>query len=124
MMEQLKNLATDSDGMATYEYIVNHIDTCSDDMVFLVDNLKRVDLTGQFLASSARFLAAIDRNRFYDLISILVEGAIERDRERKYITSLPDAIWGPDYRDHVDELRAEDDVFRRLYKRIYPVGAM
>lgn len=124
MSEQLSELTADPDGMATYDYIVNNVDSCLDEMEPLVENLKRVDLTGQFLASSARFLAAVDRAKFEEWLAPLVEGAIEKDRERKYITSLLDAIWGKNYKDRAEELRLSDNLFRRLYKRVYPTGAM
>lgn len=122
MKEHLSHLEADADGMATYEYIVNNVDTCLDDMPELSDNLKRVDRTGQFLASTARFLCAVDRNRFVHAVEPLIEAAIDKDRERRYISSLLEAIWGKDYQDRVDELREEDDNFRRIYKRIYPAG--
>lgn len=120
MNEIPKNLELDADGMATYEYIVNNVDDCIGEMPGLVENLKRTDVSGQFLCSTARFLAAVDRDRFADWIAPLVEGAIEKDRERKYIGSLLEAIWGKDYQDRADELRVSDDCFRRIYKRIYP----
>lgn len=109
--------------MATYEYIVNNFETCSEQMPELVENLKRVDLTGQFLASSARFLAAVDKTTYLPWLSPLIEAAISKDRERRYIGSLLEAIWGADYKERADELKASDDNFRRIYKRIYPEGA-
>ncbi|MBD5299797.1 MAG: hypothetical protein HDS22_07535 [Bacteroides sp.] len=118
----LKNLENDPDGMLTYEYIANNCDTCLEDMPLLVEKLTQVDLTGQFLASSARFLAAVDRERFSPWLGPLIEGAISKDRERRYIGSLLEAIWGADYKERVDELNATDDNFRRIYKRIFPVG--
>ncbi len=120
MSEILKNLSGDCDGMATYDYIVNNVDTCVDYMPELVDNLRRADISGQFLASTARFLCAIDREKFAGWITPLVEGAIEKDRERRYIGSLLQAIWGPDYMERAEDLKATDDTFRRVYKRIYP----
>ncbi|MCM1377449.1 MAG: hypothetical protein NC097_06620 [Clostridium sp.] len=122
MKEHLSHLEADADGMATYEYIVNHVDSCLEDMPDLIDNLRRIDRSGQFLASSARFLCAIDRDKFAAYIEPLIEGAIEKDRERKYISSLLEAIWGKDYQQRVVELKAADDNFRRIYKRIYPSG--
>ncbi|MCM1153492.1 MAG: hypothetical protein NC328_07560 [Muribaculum sp.] len=122
MKEHLKHLETDPDGMATYDYIVNHVDSCIEDMPELIENLRRVDCSGQFLASSARFLCAVDRNGFASCLEPLIEGAIEKDRERRYIGSLLEAIWGKDYRHRVDELRETDDNFRRIFKRIYPAG--
>lgn len=119
MSEILKCLNEDRDGMATYDYIVNNVDTCHESMPQLIDNLRRVDISGQFLASTARFLCAVDREKFADCITPLVEGAIEKDRERKYIGSLLQAIWGPDYMDKADQLKVSDDNFRRIFKRIY-----
>ncbi|MDE6295004.1 MAG: hypothetical protein K2M03_02965 [Muribaculaceae bacterium] len=124
MTEELNSLLSGNDCMATYEYIVNNVDSCHDDMEPIVEHLKRIDLTGQFLSSTARFLAAVDREHFNEWITILVEGAIDKDREHRYIPSLLESIWGRDYMEHVDELRASDDVFRRLYKRVYPAGVI
>lgn len=119
-MTDLKSLDKDTDGMATYDYLANHVTDCLRDMDFITDNLLRVDSTGQFLASSARFLSSVDREVFSPWIGRLIEGAIEKDRERRYIGSLLEAIWGADYLDRVEELRKHDDNFRRIYKRIYP----
>ncbi len=120
MSETLKSLSGDTDGMATYDYIVNNVETCIESMPQLVENLRRADITGQFLASTARFLCAVDREKFSGWITPLIEGAIEKDRERRYIGSLLQAIWGNDYMERAEELKAEDDNFRRIYKRIYP----
>lgn len=122
MSSILKNLEKDPDGMLTYEYIANNCETCEEEMDELVSNLVRVDLTGQFLASSARFLAAVDRERYSRWIPRLMEGAIAKDRERRYIGSLLEAVWGADYKERADELAAADDNFRRIYKRIYPTA--
>lgn len=119
-MKELKDLKNDADGMMTYDYLVNHISSCYSDMDFIVDNLREKDTTGQFLSSSARFLASIDKDTFAPWISRLIEGAIERDRERRYIWSLLKAIWGDDYEDRIEELDKSDDNFRRIYKRIHP----
>lgn len=120
MNQIIKDLENDTDGMATYEYIVNNFETCAELMPELVENLIRVDLSGQFLASSARFLAAVDRDTFSPWLSPLIEGAIAKDRERRYIGSLLEAIWGSDYMEKAEELKASDDNFRRIYKRIFP----
>lgn len=119
-MTDLKTLNKDTDGMATYDYLANHVADCIGDMDFLTENLLRADSTGQYLASSARFLSSVNREIFNPWIGRLIEGAIERDRERRYIGSLLEAVWGPDYLDRVEELRETDDNFRRIYKRIYP----
>ncbi len=124
MTEALKNLENDTDGMATYDYIVNHVGTCGDIMPALIDNMLRVDMTGQFLASSARFLAAVDRPTFEPWLAPLIEGAIDKDRERKYIGSLLEALWGADYHERATELKETDDNFRRIYKRVYPSGSV
>lgn len=124
MSETLKNLSEDKDGMATYDYIVNNVDTCLDTMPELIENLKRVDVSGQFLASTARFLSAVDREKFSECLTPLIEGAIEKDRERRYIGSLLQAIWGKDYMEKAKELMETDDNFRRIYKRIYPANGI
>lgn len=124
MNQTLKNLENDPDGMATYEYICNNFETCVDEMPALVEILQKVDRSGQFLASSARFLSAVDRQTFSPWLPWLIEGAIAKDRERRYIGSLLEAIWGPDYMERADELQKSDDNFRRIYKRIYPSEPM
>ena len=122
MTEDLKNLENDADGMATYDYIVNHVGTCREVMPALVENMLRADVSGQFLASSARFLAAVDREAFEPWLAPLIEGTIEKDREHRYIGSLLEALWGADYHDRAEELRETDDNFRRIYKRVFPTG--
>ena len=119
-MTDLKSLEKDPDGMATYDYLANHVSDCLGDMDFLTDNLLRADSTGQYLASSARFLSSVDRQAFSPWIGRLIEGAIEKDRERRYIGSLLEAVWGADYLEHADTLKRTDDNFRRIYKRVYP----
>ncbi len=119
-----KRLEADTDGLATYEYIANHIDSIASDMDFLVDNMARVDLTGQFLISAARYLFAIDRQRFASAIDRLVALGIDKDRERKYIGALMEQFYGQDYVTRADELSASDNNFRRIYKRLNPKGAL
>ena len=119
MDESLKHLAEDPDGMATYEWIVNNPEGCMANMDSLIDNLKRCDVSGQFLASTARFLSAVDSEAYSEWIPQLVEGVIEKDRERRYIGSLLVALWGPDYHERAEELREHDDNFRRIYKRLF-----
>lgn len=119
MNEQLKSLENDTDGMATYEWIVNHCDNCIEMMPDLIANLRKVDMSGQFLASTARYLHAVDPERFSRFIPQLVEAAIGKDRERRYIGALLEALWGSDYHDRAEELRETDDNFRRIYKRLF-----
>jgi len=119
-MEDLKKLlAADTDGMATYEYIANNVDSILEMLPMLISNLERVDKSGQFLCSTARFLAAVDRERFKQSIGQLIASAIDKDKERKYLSSMLSAIWGKDYMEHAEELKATDDNFRRVYKRVY-----
>lgn len=113
-----KQLAADPDGLLTYEYIANHIDTCAECIDMLVDNMVRVDLSGQFVASAARYLSAIDAEGFKPAIDRLVAAAIDKDRERRFLPSLIEGIYGADYRERADELRAVDDNFRRIEKRL------
>lgn len=116
-----KQLAQDVNGLLTYEYIANNIDTCSEDMNFLVANMIQVDLTGQFVASAARYLYAINSEQYKSHISNLIASVIEKDREHRYLPELIQGIWGDDYADKVTEL-SNDDNFRRIYKRLYPKG--
>lgn len=117
-----KQLAGDPDGLLTYEYIANHIDTCAECIDMLVDNMIRVDLTGQFIVSAARYLSAIDRDGFKPAIDRLVAAAIEKDREHRYLPDLLEGIYGKDYAARADELRATDDNFRRIEKRLNPTA--
>lgn len=117
-----KKVAEEGRGMEIYEYIVNNVGECRDRLGNLIMELRQADPTGQFLASTARFLTAVDRDAFAEFLPPLIESAIEKDRERRYIGQLLEAIWGKDYREHTDELVAGDDLFRRLYKRVYPSG--
>lgn len=115
-----KELSRDSDGLLTYEYIANHIGLCDDIMDELIDNMILVDGNGQFVVSAARYLNAIDRERYSGIITRLVASAIEKDRERRYLPSLIESLYGADYMDPVAELSATDNNFRRIYKRLFP----
>lgn len=123
MDEQLsKKLSKDPNGLMTYEYIANNIQTIDDIMPELVDNMILIDKTGQFIVSTARYLNAIDSNRFADSIDRLVKAAIARDREHVYLADLAVSLWGPDFREKAAQLCETDDNFRRIFKRLYPVG--
>ena len=116
-----KRLEKDSNGLLTYEYIANNIDSCFEDMDWLVANMIAVDLSGQFVASAARYLYAIDAEGYKEFISQLIAAVIEKDREHRYLPDLIQGIWGDDYAQRVEEL-SKDDNFRRMYKRLYPSG--
>lgn len=109
----------DAEGMGIYEYIVDHVDTCEAEMAELICRLRLADQTGQFLASTARYLSAVDREKFDRWLTPLIEGAIEKDKDRRYIGSLLEGIWGEDYQSRAEELKEADSNFRRIYKRIY-----
>ena len=81
-----KKLTADPDGLLSYEYIANHIDTVESDLPWLVDNMIRVDLTGQFVISAARYLYAIDPQTFAEAIDRLIKAGIDKDRERRYLS--------------------------------------
>ena len=117
-----KILNSDTDGLVSYEYLANHIDSCQDVINDIIENIIRVDKTGQFDASTARYLNAIDKETFAEYISKLIAAAIEKDREHRYLGDLLQGIWGEDYTEHIDELNAKDDNFRRIYKRLFPKG--
>ncbi len=118
-MQDEINARSEDEGMSVYEYIVDNVD--SDNLVMgdMILKLKRCDMSGQFLASTARFLAAVDRTRFEHWIAPLVEATIEKDRDRRYIGSLLEALWGADYMKNSAVLCEKDDNFRRIFKRIY-----
>lgn len=117
-----KRLAADPDGLITYEFIANNIDSIDPVLPELVDNMISVDACGQFCVSAARYLNAIDAEKYAPAVSRLIAAAIDKDRERAYIGQLLPDIWGSDYAERVDELNASDNNFRRIYKRIYPTG--
>lgn len=120
--EDRKRLAADTDGLQCYEYLANNIDTCDDDMDIIIDNLTRADLNGQFSASAARYLHAIDSEKYAAAIERLVGAAIERDREHRYLADILQSLYGPDYEARASELNATDNNFRRIYKRLFPIG--
>lgn len=117
-----KQLSKDPDGLLTYEYIANNIGTIDDIMLELAENIINVDMSGQFVVSAARYLNAIDKEKYAESINLLIKAAIEKDRERKYLGDLAVSIWGADYKEHAEQLSATDDNFRRIYKRLYPIG--
>lgn len=121
MEEELKKkLSKDPNGLLTYEYIANNINSIDDIMPELVENMINVDSNGQFVASTARYLNAIDAEKYADAIDLLVKAAIAKDRDHCYLPDLIASLWGNDYKDHSEELSAKDDNFRRIYKRLYP----
>ena len=113
---------SEDNGMAIYEEIVNNVETCGARLDQLIFDLKRADVSGQFLCSTARFLVAVDRESFEEYLPALIEAAIDKDRERRYLGHLLEAIWGDDYKQRADELKESDDLFRRVYKRVFPTG--
>lgn len=115
-----QHLKQDSDGLLTYEYVANHIDTLDfEDLKWLADNMVTVDLTGQFTASAARYLHAIDPSAYAATVSQLIAATIDKDREHRYLADILNGIYG-DYADHVADLSASDNNFRRIYKRLFP----
>lgn len=118
--ETIKRLADDPDGLLTYEYIANHIGQLdSDEMGQLADNMIAVDHTGQFVVSAARYLHASDPQGYASTVNRLIGAAIDKDRERRYIGSLLEVMYGHDYRERAGEISATDDNFRRIYKRLF-----
>lgn len=115
-----KALMADTDGLKAYEYIANNIDTVLPDLDYVIDCMAKADASGQFLASAARYLHAIDPEAFGSYIQRLVAQVIDRDREHRYLSDLLQGIYGPDYEERADELSAADDNFRRIYKRLFP----
>ena len=121
--QQLNKLKQDENGLLTYEYIANNINNGVEDVMDeLIDNMIAVDKTGQFVVSTARYLNAIDKDKFAHHIDRLIKAATVADRERGYLPDLAASIWGNDYKEKASQLSATDDNFRRIYKRLYPIG--
>lgn len=118
--DDLKALQQDPDGLLTYEYLANNIEDPALDLDALIDNMVRVDLNGQFLASTARYLHAIDAEKYAGPVCRLVAATIDKDREHRYLADILNSIYGTDYADRCTELSAKDDNFRRIYKRLFP----
>lgn len=106
----------------TYEYIANHINDADDIMPELVENIISVDRTGQYVVSTARYLHAIDAQKYSTSIDLLVKAAILKDREHVYLADLAASLYGADYKQRAAVLSSSDDNFRRIYKRLYPIG--
>lgn len=122
MKDEIKKLlGKDPDGLLTYEYLANHISEIDDVIDDIVDNMISVDRSGQFLVSAARYLFAIDNERYRAPISRIIASAIEKDRERRYIGDLL-TMWGTDFEERAEEYSKADDNFRRIYKRLYSTG--
>ncbi len=117
-----KKLKEDSNGLATYEFIANNINDIDPMLDELIENMMEVDRTGQFVVSTARYLNAINSEKYSGAIDSLIKAAIAKDREHVYLASLASSIWGNDYAEHAVELSSKDDNFRRIYKRLYPAG--
>lgn len=122
--DEKKRLALDPDGLQTYEYIANNIGTSELEIDWLVDNMIRVDSNGQFTGSAARYLNAINRERFRSQISTLIAATIDKDREHRYLSALLQGIYGEDCEARAAELSAGDDNFRRIYKRLHPTSIL
>lgn len=118
--DDIKHLHNDPDGLQTYEFIANNIESIDDVLDALVENIIRVDLSGQFTASAARYLHAINPDKYATAISTLVAATIDKDREHRYLADVLQGIYGADYAEHAAELSASDDNFRRIYKRLFP----
>ena len=119
-----KKLSKDPSGLATYEYIANNIGQIDSIMPELIDNMINVDSSGQFVASTARYLNAIDSQKYAPEIDKLIKAAISKDREHKYLPDLIAGIWGDNYLERANELIKENDNFRRIYKRLYPTPGL
>jgi len=121
----IKTLKHDPDGLVSYEYLANHIGECDPATIeCIIDNMERVDLTGQFMASAARYLNAIDAEGFRPAVRRLVAATIDKDREHKYLPDLLQGLYGNDYEANAKALCATDDNFRRIYKRLYPTSTI
>ncbi len=122
--QDLNKLKADKDGLHIYEYLANNIEEDADEINTLIDMLSEVDLSGQYMASAARYLNAIDSEKFGEQVKRLVALTIDRDREHNFLGQLMTSLYGEDYADHAKELSATDNNFRRMYKRLYPTSVI
>lgn len=123
--KEIKDLQDrDKDGLLIYEFIANNIGDCDDSLPALAEALCTVDRTGQFTASAARFLNAVNAEAYKEPVRTLVAATIDRDRERRYIGDLMESIYGPLEGKDVEAISAADNNFRRMYKRLYADTAM
>lgn len=123
--EDIKKLRqADQDGLLTYEYIANNVNNLDEDMPALVEVLADIDRTGQFTASAARFLKAMDAERYARAIERLVAVTIDHDREHNYLPELMQCIYGSVSPQEATDLCSKDNNFRRMYKRLYADTAM
>lgn len=114
-------LKTDTDGLISYEYLVNNLESLDEpSLQQIADNIARLDQQAQYMASAARYLNAVGHEAYAGIVRNLVALTIDRDREHRYIGDLIRALYGDDYREHADRLAADDNNFRRMYKRLYP----
>lgn len=114
----------DKDGLLIYECIANNAGQDDACLPELCKALAEVDHSGQFTASAARFLHAVDSTRYADLVRPLVSATIDLDRERKYIGDLFQCLYGPVEGLDVAAMSAADNNFRRMYKRLFADTAM
>ena len=123
--DDLTKLQNDPDGLKSYEILANNLDSLTtEDLDQIVDNIARVDTAGQYLTSGARFLNAIDSETYAPQIRRMVALVIDRDREHRFIPDLIEALYGPDYVENAAQLAANDNNFRRMFKRLYPEGVI
>lgn len=112
-------VSRDTDGLLIYEYIANNIGECDDDLPALCEAMCAVDRSGQFTASAARYLNAVNSDLYADSVRFLVASTIDKDRERRYLGDLMESIYGKLEDIDIDALCATDNNFRRIYKRLY-----
>lgn len=123
--DDIKTLRRDPDGLESYEYLANHIGECDPESInAIIDNMEHVDLTGQFMASAARYLNAIDAEGYRPAVRRLVAATIDKDREHKYLPDLLQGLYGKDYETNAKALCSTDDNFRRIYKRLFPTSTI
>lgn len=122
--KEIKELEKDIDGLRTYEFLVNNLESLDNEqLTAIVDRLATVDHSGQYLASGVRYMNGVDKVKYSDHIKRMTALTIDRDREHKFIGDLILNLYGANYYDRTTEF-ANDDNFRRMYKRLYPDGAL
>lgn len=114
----------DKDGLLIYESIANNAGQDDACLPELCEALAAVDHSGQFTASAARFLHAVNAEAYDAIVRPLVSATIDLDRERKYLGDLFQSLYGPVEDLDVEAMSAADNNFRRMYKRLYAEAPM
>lgn len=105
-----------------YEILVNQPSMPSEQLAGIIDTLILLDRDGKYCVSAVKYLIVNNIPQTDPLCIKLCDAAIDKDRERNYLPMLMESLFGSDYQNMAEEMLKQNDIFRRIYKRIYPTG--